>query len=172
MKPLRILRNLPGLWREWSRRSYLVYWLRQTSDPSANVRAWVDRVGKGCKCKYGFMNTHPANVTLGRNIELNNVKLVSHGSVVIEDDVFFGYDCQVLAAGHDPALRGAARAEKSLPLTVTIRAGAWIASGAIIVGNCTVGRDAVVAAGAVVMRDVPDRTVVAGNPAEIIQELD
>ena len=171
MSFLRPLRHLPALWREWSRRSYLVYWWRQNTDPSANVRAWVDRVGAGAKCKYGFMATHPANVVIGRNVELNNAKLISHGSIVIEDDVFFGYDCQVLAATHDPFLRGRERAAKSIPLTVTIKSGAWIASGAILIGNCTIGRDAVVSAGAVVTGEVPDGCIAAGNPAEIIQEL-
>jgi acetyltransferase-like isoleucine patch superfamily enzyme len=171
MSFLHALRKLPTLCREWSRRSYPVWWWRQNTDPTANVRAWVDRVGNGTKCKFGFQATHAKNVVIGRNVELNNAKLISHGSITIEDDVFFGYDCQVLAATHDPFLKGRARADKSMPLSVTIKSGAWIASGAILVGNCTIGRDAVVSAGAVVMGDVPDNCIAAGNPAEIIQEI-
>lgn len=168
---LRILRLLPRIMRAWSQRSHLLYLIRQNLDPTSNVRTWVEKVGAGSKCKFGFMVTHRDNVIIGRNVELNNVKLISHGSIVIEDDVFFGYDCQVLAATHDPGLKGRERAAKSIPLQVHIRAGAWIASGAILVGNCTIGRNAVVAAGAVVMGDVPDDCVAAGNPAEVIQEL-
>lgn len=167
----RILRLFPNLIREWSRRSYPVYWMRQNLDPSSNVRVWAAKVGSGSKCKFGFMATHRENVTIGRNVELNNVKLISHGSIVIEDDVFFGYDCQLLAATHDAGLTGRARAEKSIPMKIHVREGAWIASGAILVGNCIIGRNAVVAAGAVVMRDVPDNCIAAGNPAEVIQEL-
>ena len=168
---LRILRLLPKLLKAWSRRSHAVYLIRQNLDPNAYVRAWVDQVGAGSQCKFGFMATHADHVAIGRNVELNNAKLISHGSIIIEDDVFFGYDCQVLAATHDPGLRGRERAKKSIPLKVLIKEGAWIASGAILVGNCTIGKNAVISAGAVVMGDIPDNCIAAGNPAEVIQEL-
>jgi acetyltransferase-like isoleucine patch superfamily enzyme len=49
---------------------------------------------------------------------------------------------------------------------------AWIGSKAIVLKNVTIGRGAVVASGAVVTKDVPDLTVVAGNPAKIIRTID
>lgn len=50
--------------------------------------------------------------------------------------------------------------------SVCIRKGAYIGTGAIILPGVTVGREAVIAAGAVVTKDVPDRTMVAGVPAK------
>jgi acetyltransferase-like isoleucine patch superfamily enzyme len=47
----------------------------------------------------------------------------------------------------------------------------WIAAGAMILQGVAVGEDAVVAAGAVVTKDVPSRTLVAGVPAQVIREL-
>lgn len=54
---------------------------------------------------------------------------------------------------------------------IRIGNGAWIGAKAIILPGVTVGSRALVAAGAVVTRDVPDDTLVAGNPARIIREL-
>ena len=54
---------------------------------------------------------------------------------------------------------------------VTIKENAWICIGAIICPGVTIGRNAVVAAGAVVTKDVPDNVVVGGNPARIIKNI-
>ena len=55
---------------------------------------------------------------------------------------------------------------------VEIQEDAWIGVGAIILPNVTIGRGAIVGAGAVVTRDVPDFTVVAGVPARTIRKMD
>jgi len=55
---------------------------------------------------------------------------------------------------------------------VEIGRGAWICIGAVIVGNVRVGEGAVVGANAVVTQDVPDFTVVAGNPAQVVRQHD
>ena len=54
---------------------------------------------------------------------------------------------------------------------VTLRENAWICMGAIICPGVTIGRNAVVAAGAVVTKDVPDNKVVGGNPARVIKTI-
>lgn len=55
---------------------------------------------------------------------------------------------------------------------VTLCDGCWIGIGAVILPGVTIGRNAVVAANAVVTRNVPDRTVVGGIPAKIIKQMD
>jgi acetyltransferase-like isoleucine patch superfamily enzyme len=55
---------------------------------------------------------------------------------------------------------------------VTIKEKAWICIGAVICSGVTIGRNAVVAAGAVVTKDVPDNVVVGGVPAKVIKQLD
>jgi acetyltransferase-like isoleucine patch superfamily enzyme len=76
---------------------------------------------------------------------------------------------QLISSGHplDPATG------RSQITTAPIRIsrGAWIAAGATVLQGVTVGDDAVVAAGAVVTKDVPAPTLVAGVPARIIRAL-
>ena len=55
---------------------------------------------------------------------------------------------------------------------VQIRDDAWIGTGAIILPNVTIGRGAIVAAGAVVTKDVPDYTIVMGVPAKIVKKVE
>ena len=54
---------------------------------------------------------------------------------------------------------------------IIIGKGAWICSGAIVLGPCVVGEHAVVAAGAVVTKDVPPYSMVAGIPARFIKKV-
>ena len=54
---------------------------------------------------------------------------------------------------------------------VVIRRNAWIGAGAVILPGVTVGENAIVAAGAVVTKDVADNTVVAGIPAKYIRDI-
>ena len=54
---------------------------------------------------------------------------------------------------------------------VRIESGAWLCVGAIVLPGVTIGRNAVVAAGAVVTRDVPAATLAAGVPARVVKEL-
>jgi acetyltransferase-like isoleucine patch superfamily enzyme len=59
-----------------------------------------------------------------------------------------------------------------IPAAVVIRKNAWIGAGAIILPGVTVGENSVVAAGALVNKDIPPNTVVAGVPAKVIRTLD
>ncbi len=93
-----------------------------------------------------------ANGRTGRFCVLNRGASLGH-DLVAEDFVTFGPSCVVSGS-------------------CTVRRGAFLGSGAILVPGVTVGANAVVGAGAVVTTDVPDRAVVAGNPARVIRIAD
>ncbi|MBU2051327.1 MAG: hypothetical protein KKH61_20460 [Gammaproteobacteria bacterium] len=61
---------------------------------------------------------------------------------------------------------------KSTPSApVVIKDGVWIASRAVILPGITIGKNSVVGAGSVVTNDVPDNTLVAGNPAKQLRKI-
>ena len=82
--------------------------------------------------------------------------------VTIEKDVFFGHDTMILTGGHDPYKYGEERKGSNGGGPVTIKEGVWVATRAVIVGPVTIGKHAVVGAGAVVVDDVPDYALVVG----------
>jgi UDP-2-acetamido-3-amino-2,3-dideoxy-glucuronate N-acetyltransferase len=94
--------------------------------------------------------------------------------VVIEDEVFIGHH----VCFTNDLLPRACRADGTLQtdadwtvVPTRVRRRASIGSGAVIVPGITIGDGAIVGAGAVVTRDVPARTVVAGNPARVLRSL-
>ena len=108
----------------------------------------------------------PTRLSIGRNVILVDALLnCRSGRIVIEDDVFFGHGVLLLTGKHDIAERGAGR-HRAVPEAgrdIIVRRGAWVASGAIVIGPCEIGQDAVVGAGSVVTGEIPAGTLVTGN---------
>ena len=113
-------------------------------------------------CDFGF------NISVGDNVFLNfDCVLLDVVEITIGAGTLIGPAVQIYTADHprDPALRRAGL-ESGVP--VRIGANVWIGGGAIILPGVTIGDDAIIGAGSVVTRDVPDGATVAGNPARKI----
>ncbi len=110
-----------------------------------------------------------AGVRIGNNVKIQNGVSIYHG-VTLEDGVFCGPHCvftndrQPRAINPDGTLKSAGEWTVSETL---VRMGASIGAHATIVCGVTIGRWAMVGAGAVVTRDVPDYGLVYGNPARL-----
>jgi maltose O-acetyltransferase len=90
----------------------------------------------------------------------------------IGNDVSFGPESMVLTSTHDTRVgTPTRRAVEVSQMPVVIKDGAWLGARCTILPGVTVGEGAIVAAGAVVHRDVPPNTLVAGVPARVVKEL-
>jgi acetyltransferase-like isoleucine patch superfamily enzyme len=108
-------------------------------------------------------------INIGKNVFINHAcSFLDMGGITIEDDVLIGPKVNVITENHplDPADR---RALICKP--IVIKRNAWIGAGATILPGVTVGENAVVAAGAVVSKDVPANTIVGGIPARHIKNF-
>jgi len=106
---------------------------------------------------------------IGKNVFINfDCVFLDLGGITIEDNVLIAPKVSLLSEGH-PISQGDRHA--LVPGHIHIRKNAWIGAGATILPGITIGENAVVAAGAVVSKDVPANTIVGGIPAKIIKEI-
>ncbi|MGZ5135197.1 MAG: DapH/DapD/GlmU-related protein [Flavitalea sp.] len=108
-------------------------------------------------------------ITLGRNVFINHAcSFLDMGGVTIEDDVLIGPKVILITENHPLDL---SERRNLLLKRIVIKRNAWIGAAATILPGVTIGENAVVAAGAVVSKDIPANTVVAGVPARIIKTI-
>lgn len=107
-------------------------------------------------------------ISLGKNVFINHAcSFLDMGGITIEDNVMIGPRVNLTSETHplDPNER-----ETVIPKPIVIRRNAWIGAAVTILPGVTIGENAIVAAGAVVSRDVPANAVVAGIPAKVIKK--
>ncbi|MCD2422173.1 sugar O-acetyltransferase [Niabella pedocola] len=107
---------------------------------------------------------------IGKNVFINfGCTFLDLGGITIEDNVQIAPQVCLLSEGHPVA------PENRHYLTVGhihIKKNAWIGANATILPGVTIGENAIVAAGAVVSKDVPDNTIVGGIPAKILKSIE
>ncbi len=117
-----------------------------------------------------FYSDFGENINIGKNVFVNHAgTFMDRGGITLEDEVLIGPKVNLITTNHplNPEQR---RATISHP--IVIKKKAWIGAGATILAGVTIGENSVVAAGAVVTKDVPPNTIVGGVPAKIIKTLD
>lgn len=104
-------------------------------------------------------------VTIGMRCLIESHSFICTG-VTLEDEVFVGHGVVFVNDFYPRTHRHVVLAE------TRVRHGASLGSNATIVGGVTIGRFAVVGAGAVVTKDVPDHAIAAGNPARVVRRFE
>lgn len=128
-------------------------------------------IGNGSKI--GTFVEIQKNATIGKNCKISSHTFICEG-VHIEDNVFVGHNVTFIndKVPKATAADGSLQTEADWKVVETfIKKGASIGSSATIMCGLTIGENAVVGAGAVVTKDVPAKTIVAGVPARIIKKL-
>lgn len=116
----------------------------------------------------------PKRVQISKLANVNNALFnVASGEITIEDYAFCAHNVSLITGTHNYCKKGVER-QAAIPLggrDIVVRRGAWIGSNAVILGPCTIGENAVVAANSLVNRDVPPGTIVGGSPAKHLKTI-
>ena len=107
-------------------------------------------------------------VKLGRGVKImNNCLMMARGGITIDDHAMVAANAQLISNNHDLH-------DRMLLTCKPVHLGkdAWIGARATRLPGATVGETAVVAAGAVVTKDVAPNTIVGGNPAKLIKNIE
>jgi galactoside O-acetyltransferase len=118
---------------------------------------------------YAESTTNESSIRIGNNVTFNRNVMINadvRGKIIIEDNVLIGPNTVLRASGHRyDKSEAPIRSQGHNKGKIIIEAGVWIGANAVILPNVTIGKGAVVAAGAVVTKDVNDFEIVGGVPA-------
>lgn len=116
-----------------------------------------------------FYTDFGLNITLGKNVFINTCcTFMDRGGITIGDDVFIAPKVNIVTINHDinPYSRTCTYCKP-----VVIKDRVWVGINATICPGVTIGENSIIAAGSVVVKDVPPNVIVGGNPARIIKEI-
>lgn len=116
-------------------------------------------------CDYGY------NIEVGEHFFLNhNAVILDCAKVIFGDNVFIGPNCGFYTAAHPVDFeRRNAGLEYAYPITVG--SNVWIGGGVHVMPGVTIGSNTVIGGGSVVVKDIPDNSVAAGNPCRVIRGI-
>jgi len=127
----------------------------------------------GAQTRVGTFVEIQRGAVIGRNCKISSHSFICEG-VTIEDAVFIGHGVMFTNDKFPRAVNARGELKGGADWVVSpvrVRTGASIGSNATILGGVTIGRYALVGAGATVTRDIPDGAIVAGVPARIVGQV-
>ena len=132
----------------------------------------LGQIGQNSIIEPPFYCSYGQNIHIGDHVYLNVLcTILDCNEVHIGHHVMIGPAVQIYTAAH--LLQAETRIQGwEVAKPIVIEDNVWIGGGAILLPGVKIGRNAVVGAGAVVPRSVPANTVVAGNPARVIREIE
>lgn len=178
----RMLAELPfkiweeGLLRELGRTKKLLYAYNRCKPTNRRKRDRLIRrilnvkgdwvcVDQPFHCDFG------SNITVGENFYANvNCVILDCGEVAIGDNVLFGPNVSLLAAGH-PIHPDSRNSRYQYGIKITVGDNVWLGGGVVVNPGVRIGDNSVVGSGSVVTKDLPANVLAAGNPCRVIREI-
>ena len=108
-------------------------------------------------------------IRFGKKVFVNSgCMFMDRGGITLEDGVFIGPNVNIVTENHaeQPELR-----HNVYTRPILIKRNAWVGAAAVILPGVTLRENAIVAAGSVVTKDVPDNAIVGGVPAKVIRKM-
>lgn len=116
-------------------------------------------------CDYGW------NIEVGENLFANyNLTILDVGKVTIGKNVQIAPNVSIYTAGH-PVHADSRNSGYEYGIPITVGDNVWIGGNTVILPGVTIGKNAVIGAGSVVSKDIPDNVIAAGNPCKVIREI-
>jgi galactoside O-acetyltransferase len=145
-------------------------WLASAQrDEQEQLRSKIATVGTAVRLRQPLVILHPEGLRIGSQVDIGEfVHIRANGGVTIGDRVLIASHAIITSREHPIALP---RYGVTKDAPVRIEDDVWIGAGAIVLPGVSIGKGAVVAAGAVVTTDVPAMTVVAGVPARVLKQV-
>ncbi len=142
------------------------------SERQTILKRLLGQIGQNSIIEPPFYCSYGQNIYIGDHVFLNVLcTILDAGEVHIGHHVMIGPAVQIYTAAH--LLQAEARIQGwEVAKPILIEDHVWLGGGAILLPGVKIGRSAVVGAGAVVSRSVPPNTVVVGNPARVIREIE
>lgn len=158
---------------EAKRSSELCFKINHTMPTSSECKTLINELfnntlGEGTVINPPIFTILADKVKIGKNVVImNGFQCMSAGGLTIEDDTMISLNCTIATNNHDFYERNIITCKP-----VHIKKNVWIGVNVTILPGVTIGNNAIVGAGAVVTKDIPDNAVVVGSPAKVIKYLD
>lgn len=136
--------------------------------------SWSANKAGGGQIQLSLVTSKHGEITIGKNSGISNSTIYSACKITIEDNVMIGVNNVITDTDHH-SIYFQDRINGNVNIMskpILIKNGAWIGGHCIILKGVTIGENAVVAAGSVVTRDIPDNEIWGGNPIKFLKRIE
>lgn len=135
------------------------------------IREILGKTGKDVHIEAPFRCDYGTNIEVGENFYANyNCVILDVGKVKIGDNVMFGPNVSLYTAGH-PIHPKSRNSGYEYGIEITIGDNVWLGGNVVVTPGVHIGNNAVIGAGSVVTKDIPDNMIAVGNPCKVIKEI-
>ena len=168
--------NDPELGVDNSKAKRLTHLINTASDEDREkiqgyFRKLLKKTGKNFWIVLPFRCDYGCHISVGENFYANvGCVMLDVGKITIGKNVLFGPNVAIYTAGH-PIHPDSRNSGYEYGIPVTIGDNVWIGGSCVILPGVKIGNNAVIGAGSVVTKDIPDNVCAAGNPCKVIREI-